>query len=328
MNRKALILVYEENAYNDLYDVLFADLLKEPDVFKIVEKSFPEHGFFKYLNSKKLNKLTFGLARRLYLHYYMLPKKLRCLCQEYDSITVLFHNASLRRTRYPEELFQMMKQKNVRYTLLYLDSCIDEVVCGYANILREKEIFDEVFTIDPLDAQQFRMKLCLTPYSKIDFEERGINQHLFFCGQNKGRMYQLYQIWQGAKKNDVEIRFDLTFCREFQDFFENDLSVHFHDRYRTYQDTLIDCLSSNCILDIVQKGQNALTLRPYEAVVYNKKLLTNNKNIYFFKYYDERYMRYFEKIDDIDWEWVRKEETVNYGYQGDFSPSFSGRTSE
>ena len=71
-----------------------------------------------------------------------------------------------------------------------------------------------------------------------------------------------------------------------------------------------------------QKGQVALTLRPYEAVVYNKKLLTNNKTILSFKYYNPRYMHYFEKIEDIDWNWVARKEKVNYEYEGDFSPIY------
>ena len=81
-------------------------------------------------------------------------------------------------------------------------------------------------------------------------------------------------------------------------------------------------LSAKCILEIVQKGQVALTLRPYEAVAYNKKLLTNNKTILNFKYYNPKYMRYFEKVEDIDWNWVKCDDGVDYNYQGDFSPRY------
>lgn len=76
----------------------------------------------------------------------------------------------------------------------------------------------------------------------------------------------------------------------------------------------------NCILEIVRKNFIGFTQRYYEAVIFNKKLLTNNKEITELAYYDERYMQYFEKIEDIDWEWVRREVEVDYHYQGDFSP--------
>lgn len=39
-----------------------------------------------------------------------------------------------------------------------------------------------------------------------------------------------------------------------------------------------------------------------------------------FEFYNTKYMQYFEKVDDIDWDWVKREEKINYEYNGDFSP--------
>ena len=41
------------------------------------------------------------------------------------------------------------------------------------------------------------------------------------------------------------------------------------------------------------------------------------------KYYDARYMKYFKNIDDIDIEWVKRREKVDYGYKDDFSVKIS-----
>ena len=79
-------------------------------------------------------------------------------------------------------------------------------------------------------------------------------------------------------------------------------------------------LAANVIIDIVDNNA-PITLRAYEAVVYNKKLLTNNKKILEFKYYDRRYIQYFEKVEDINWDWVKESVNVNYSYTGDFSPA-------
>ena len=57
-----------------------------------------------------------------------------------------------------------------------------------------------------------------------------------------------------------------------------------------------------------------------EAICYNKKLLTNNKSIFEFPYYNPQYMRYFSDISQIDMEFLKREETVDYGYNGDYSP--------
>ena len=46
----------------------------------------------------------------------------------------------------------------------------------------------------------------------------------------------------------------------------------------------------------------------------------NNKNFNKLPFYDSRFMRYFEKVDDIDIEWVREQIKIDYGYSDEFSP--------
>ena len=129
----------------------------------------------------------------------------------------------------------------------------------------------------------------------------------------------MYKIWREAKDRNIAVTYDLTASADYEDFFEGDAGIHFN-KHLPYSDMLKILPNVQCILDIPQEDQAALTLRPYEAVVYNKKLLTNNKRIKSFKYYDNRYMQYFERVEDIDWDWLVSDINVNYGYQGDFSP--------
>lgn len=320
MSKTALVIVYEKNSYNDLYDVLFSDILSTPDVYKVTEKTLPEKGVWRLLLSQKVRKNASFLVGIIYEKYYLLPKEIRELGKKYDHIKILFHNASLRRTRYPIELLSRIKSSKVSLNLLYLDPCLDEVVCGYANMLCEKGVFDKVLTIDRNDAIDFNLEHCLTPYSKIQLEKQEMTSGLYFCGQNKGRLYILYSIWREALKHNVRIGYDLMWCQQFEDFFESYSGIQFHNQYVSYREVLRKAVRTNCILDVIQKGQSALTLRPYEAVVYKKKLLTNNPNIFEFPYYNPSYMHYFEKIEEIDWEWVLREESIDYNYAGDFSP--------
>ena len=89
---------------------------------------------------------------------------------------------------------------------------------------------------------------------------------------------------------------------------------------RPYKEVLESTLKANCILEIVRPGQVGFTLRTFEAVVYNKKLLTNNENIKDFKFYNPQYMKIFKKIEDIDWKWVHETLNVDYHYDDSFSP--------
>lgn len=321
MGKTATIIVFEEDQYNSMFRILFADILSLPDVYSVVEKSFPEQRPYEYLQSRKLKKLTYGLSDLLYLTYYRLPQEVKRLSQSYERINILFHNASLRKTRYPLAVFSFMKKYPVTLNCIYLDVRDRVNVCGYANMLCEKKVFDRVFTFDPNDAKKHNMELCFTPYSRINVERVEENSQLYFCGTDAGRMYLLYQLWQNARRKSIAVKFDLVGCQQFKQFFEEDSKVYFHEAHVKYPQLLVEMQKSSCILDVTQYGQAGFTLRPYEAVVYNKKLLTNNKRIFEFQFYDERYMRYFEKIDDIDWEWLKEPANVDYGYNGEFSPN-------
>ena len=83
MEKIATVLVFEEDQYNSMFEILFADILKLPDVYLLVEKNFPEEKIYRFLPSKKLKKLTCGLSDMLYLPYYRLPRKIKKLSSEY-----------------------------------------------------------------------------------------------------------------------------------------------------------------------------------------------------------------------------------------------------
>lgn len=322
--RKAYIIVFEEDCYNSMFEAMFHDLQNDPDVYFVMERSCPNSAKYRYLRSKKLNKLTLGLSELVYRktiwNYYKLPGLIRKLKREYDHVSVLFHNAALRKPRYPASFFITFR-KWAALNLLYMDVHEHLYVCKEANALCDQGVFDKVFTIDPGDAEKYGMHLCRTPYSRIiEKEAPKPNKHLYFCGYEAGRAYILYNVWKQAGRHEVELAYDLGYAEQFKDFFEGDPNIHFTE-HLAYEEVLKRELSSLCMLDITQKGQSALTLRPYEAVVYNKKLLTNNENIKQFKYYDGRYMKVFQKAEDIDWEWVKADIPVEYGYEGDFSPT-------
>ena len=89
-----------------------------------------------------------------------------------------------------------------------------------------------------------------------------------------------------------------------------------------YKTVLNNLQNSKCILEILRDKQRGPSLRYFEAVCYNKKLLTNNPAIIDFPYYDERYMRVFSKPEDIDINWIKEDiSNVDYHYKGDFSPT-------
>ena len=80
-----------------------------------------------------------------------------------------------------------------------------------------------------------------------------------------------------------------------------------------------------CVVDVrvlLQKGQQAQSIRYFEAIVYNKKLLTNNRHLEELPFYNSHFMRCFRDASEIDWNWVKKPEDIDYQYDGSFSPVY------
>ncbi len=70
------------------------------------------------------------------------------------------------------------------------------------------------------------------------------------------------------------------------------------------------------------ENQHGATLRTFEAVVYNKRLLTNNPFVNEFPYFRADYMKYFNDIGDIRKIHTSffKEDLTDYCYNDEFSP--------
>ena len=73
-----------------------------------------------------------------------------------------------------------------------------------------------------------------------------------------------------------------------------------YNNYIGYEKVLDYIMQSNCILEVVQGVQTGLTYRVYEALCYNKKLLTNNQEVLNLPFYNKNYIHFFEKPEDID----------------------------
>ena len=168
--------------------------------------------------------------------------------------------------------------------------------------------FDEILTFDSDDAEKYGFKYTNCLYSKIGSIRFDCKQcyDLFYTGNLKGRQNFIENIQNLASENNTKLKL---------------MVLGYNMRHYLPYAVMLRLLNkTNCILDITQDNQSGITLRYYEAVVYNKKLLTNNCNIKNLHFYDERFMHIYNDVDDIDWGWVMEKEKIDYKYNNEFSP--------
>jgi hypothetical protein len=189
------------------------------------------------------------------------------------------------------------------------------------QVIQQSGIFDQVLTFDKNDAEKFGWLYCLCYYSKMDIAPQKITSELYFVGKiSIGREYRFPIV-----KECYRLLSEKGLCATFKLLGDGQFSgpgIQFIDQPIEYMQTLHDIQSCNCILEIVKEGQGGPTLRYFEAICYNKKLLTNNPAVVDLPFYDERYIRVFNTASDIDIDWVARREPVDYHYDGRFSPIY------
>lgn len=212
------------------------------------------------------------------------------------------------------------RHKNVKLYALITDSM--HASSPHMNLVREKlfsDVWDRVLTYDKYDAEEYGFTwFGYTYYSSYDFVEPDpITSDIYYVGYDKGgRSQNVLDVYQKILSGGGTARFDVV-----SDKPEDPVSgLTYLHRKISYPQVISRVKSTNCILEILQNNQQAQSLRYFEAVVYNKKLLTNNHNITGLPYYDERFMKVFSNADDIDIGWVKKIDHIEYGYKGEFSP--------
>ena len=310
-------LIKEESNYNVMIETLF----KEANIPDYIESKHSK--WVCLLNKQRVQKIL-GWCINLFMRKkYGIYNFFKQINIDTQKKYIIFLNSSFINSHYSPQVMQYYKRKwpNMVFVLLYID-VVSHPVSRHANLLREKGVFDLIYTVDKNDAKKYSMFFTRTPYSKVKKLKRNlVKKDIYFCGVTKDRGNMIIEILDKAIKNHIAINMDI-YCNDLEKKrFSDRECVNVLSDYVNYLDLLEKTIDANCILDLVQTGQTALTLRPYEAVVYNRKLLTNNKAIFDFEFYNEKYMKYFESVSDIDWRWIMEKCEIDYGYKNQFSPN-------
>ncbi len=308
------IIIWE---YHTMADYLFKDIMNSEEFDKI------------YTNYPSSNKII-NFIRRVHLSsrvnkYFNFPFKYvwyqNIIKKASNDVCIVFLPEAL--NKIDISILYKIKEKYNKCKIVLL--LLDSIHAHSLNLIHTRDkIFyfkwDAVFSFDIYDCKEFGFQfLGYSYYSKVPIAKvTQQNNDLYYAGYNKGnRNGIVLSVAQKCEVNNVKINFNIV---NGCDLPINIKGIYCHKRGIPYSIILESVLSSNCILEILQEGQKVQTARYFEAVCYNKKLLTNNPNLKELPFYDHRYMRYFKDVNDIDTEWLKKRENINYGYNNEFSP--------
>lgn len=301
--------------YNSTDNFIYRDLLNSPKVEPYFVMNPLKNNILNFLRrihtSVKLRMLV-KLPFKYYWYKSLISKIEKNSCLIFSTLSLVRMDVNV-----------LKKIKNnpnsPKMVLIILDSI--HAHSPHLQFVKD-EIFnfdwDLIFSFDKNDCRKFEFEfLGETYYSMLSLNDPvETTSDIYFIGANKGEREQtIMSVYKKLHENGVKCNFNIIDAKK-----ENVDGINYYKKWLPYSTVLQRTVSANCILEVLQKGQKSQSIRYFEAVCYNKKLLTNNPNIRDLSFYDSRYMKYFESINDIDPMWVQRRETIDYHYNGEFSP--------
>lgn len=156
--------------------------------------------------------------------------------------------------------------------------------------------------------------------SKINLSDIDVTPicDVFFAGAAKKRLPALLEAYDYLTGYGIRCHFIIMDAKTTEaDMREG---IEYTHELIPYREMLIHSLRCKCMLEINQDGAVGMTSRFLEAVMYNKKLITNSQSVKDSPFYRPQYIKLYEKITEVNPSFVLDESPVDYGYNNEFSP--------
>ncbi len=183
-----------------------------------------------------------------------------------------------------------------------------------------KNNYDKVYLYDLDESRKLGVDYLRPAYSK-NYETPKIEDEMFdvsFVGHAKNRLKDILKIYDTLTELGLSCRFYIVNVKKSDRI--NRPGIIYANRYlkeKEYFESYIK--PARCMLEIANPETSALTARVREAIMYDKKLISNNPDVENSKYYNHSMIYIIGQDKDFDAFFI-KADKVSYNYEGDFEP--------
>lgn len=209
------------------------------------------------------------------------------------------------------------KFPNCKIVLLHRD--LVQVCQRLAPGLMENPNIDLEMTFDKNESEKYGFPHFNEFESKIDVPILETPESdVFFAGKAKDRFPLLLDVYKQLTSYGLHCKYYLTGVPIEQQI--QLPGIEYANKFMSYREMLYHTVNTRFVLEINQGGADGYTSRFLEAVMYNKKLITNNVFIKNSSFYTPKFIQIFNKAEEISRFFVENSSDVNYYYNGEFSP--------
>lgn len=195
---------------------------------------------------------------------------------------------------YSDIFLKKLKQinPNIRTIAFLWDNFSKEIILSY------KRNYDVVYTFERDIATKYDMKFRPSFYvEKID-EKKEIDCYYVGTLREKDRYYKIKEMYEFCKRNNLKSYLKLFVEKDkMKSEFKN--SKILSKKKISYKTNLEYSSKSKVIIELNYKNQKGLTLRSLECIGLKSKLITENKDIKNYDFYDSENIYIIDDLDSI-----------------------------
>lgn len=212
----------------------------------------------------------------------------------------------------PELIDKNYHEKIKTFTNNYIAYLYDSVArCNVLHLL--DGIFDEVFSFDKKDIKQYHFKQTqnYNYLKKNDLQVKNIKQEVIYIASIDERMEKMFAIAKYLIAEKISFRFIIVGKKAWKYQLKKivftlikpshpitNSQIYFTTKRIEQQQMLDWYQESNILLDLVRKNQTGLSFRIFEAMAFEKKIITSNNSVFDYDFYNEN--NYFIFDNNLD----------------------------
>lgn len=156
-------------------------------------------------------------------------------------------------------------------------------------VKKRVQYFDKFFVFDKDDTFSFPETIHINNfYFDHLIENIKIEQEVFFVGTfMKDRINDLVKLAKIFQEIGLKTNINIVFCREKQIEKYANSSINFRKKEMTFEEGIKNSKASSIILDFQNSFHKGLSFRTFEAIGYQKKLITNNPLVKNYDFFNE-----------------------------------------
>ena len=319
--------------YSDYSKIVLNDIINLENVcyYEFKSHNVIENFIYKFCTEKFYKRIFSRLPMLITKHLFVYFYDRKFINENCTPVFVFYEISPMARNK---QFIEYLRKKypSMKSVFIILNTLPDKQEWSVAQVNEIKKEYDKVITFDEVDAQNYDLFYYDQIFSKIEINDNGNEKSdLYFCGQNGSRIDTLQQIYERLNSYNIKCNFSVYGGKqngiisdespgELRIEKNKDISV-FYD-WKDYSQVLEEVNQSNCLLEILRDTKHSgSTLRTVEAIVFKKKLLTNNIGLINKKYFNPRQMSVFKSPEDIDIDFLRKQIDVSqYNLPESISP--------